>query len=63
MISWRGKEIQVTKEDLGLDATLIKERTPSHMEDNMRRKGMIQDAINLAFGEEGMGCKGGPSEK
>ena len=53
----------MTKEKLGLDIILIKEKNPSHMEENIRRKDIIQDTMMLAFDKEGMRCKDGPSSK
>ena len=56
MISWVSKEIQVTKEELGLDATLIKEKNPRQVEDKMRIK-------HIAFNKEEMSYMDGQSKK
>ena len=53
----------MTKEELDLYATLIKEKALSHMEEKMRREHMIQDAIKLTLNKEGMRCKNGPRNK
>ena len=43
----------MTKEELGLEVILINKKTPSHMEDNIRREDIIQDTMMLAF-DKGM---------
>ena len=53
----------MTKKEFGLYIILIKEKTPSHMEEKIRRKDIIQDTMMLAFDKEGMRCKDGPSSK
>ena len=53
----------MTKEELGLEVILINKKTPSHMEDNIRREDIIQDTMMLEFDKEGMRCKDGPSSK
>ena len=63
VVSVSRKYFQVTKEELGLYIILIKEKNPSHMEDKIGRKDIIQDTMMLAFDKEGMRCKDGPSSK
>ena len=51
MVNVSRKYFQVTNQEVGFYVILIKEKTPSHMEDKIGIKDIIQDAMMLAFGK------------